>query len=173
MGCGEMSAAQFEAFLRTALGHAATHSDDGAIHFVCMHWAKIRELLGSTADLYSETKNLCVWSKTNAGMGSLYRSRHELIFVFKRGDAPHINNIELGRFGRNRTNVWDYPGQNVLNGTSKSKLSLHPTVKPVACRRCDSGLFQPQRRHPRSFRGRRHHLDRRREDGAQSLLDRD
>jgi DNA modification methylase len=65
-------------------------------------------------------------------MGSLYRSRHELIFVFKRGDAPHINNIELGRFGRNRTNVWDYPGQNVLNGTSKSKLSLHPTVKPVA-----------------------------------------
>jgi DNA modification methylase len=97
-----------------------------------MHWGKIRELLAAAADLFSETKNLCVWSKTNAGMGSLYRSRHELIFVFKRGDAPHINNVELGRFGRNRTNVWDYPGQNVLNGTSKSKLSLHPTVKPVA-----------------------------------------
>jgi hypothetical protein len=132
MGCGEMPAAEFEAFLRTTLGHAARHSDDGSIHFVCMHWGKIRELLAAAADLFSETKNLCVWSKTNAGMGSLYRSRHELIFVFKRGDAPHINNVELGRFGRNRTNVWDYPGQNVLNGTSKSKLSLHPTVKPVA-----------------------------------------
>ena len=132
MGCGEMSAAEFEAFLRTALGHAATFSDDGSIHFVCMHWAKIRELLGSTADLYSDTKNLCVWSKTNAGMGSLYRSRHELVFVFKKGTAPHINNVELGRFGRNRSNVWEYGGQNVLNGTSKSKLSVHPTVKPVA-----------------------------------------
>jgi hypothetical protein len=132
MGCGEMSAAEFEAFLRTALGHAVTYSDDGSIHFVCMHWAKIRELLSSTAGLYSETKNLCVWSKTNAGMGSLYRSRHELVFVFKNGTAPHINNIELGRFGRNRSNVWEYGGQNVLNGTSKSKLSVHPTAKPVA-----------------------------------------
>jgi DNA modification methylase len=118
--------------LRTALGHAAYYSDDGSLHFVCMHWAKIRELLAATADLFSETKALCIWNKTNAGMGSLYRSKHELIFVFKKGDAPHINNIELGRFGRNRTNIWDYPGQNVLNGTSKSKLSLHPTVKPVA-----------------------------------------
>src|SRR5580692_4170535 len=132
MGCGEMSATEFEAFLRSALGHAATYSDDGSLHFVCMHWAKIRELLGSTADLYSDTKNLCVWSKTNAGMGSLYRSRHELVFVFKKGTAPHINNVELGRFGRNRSNVWEYGGQNVLNGTSKSKLSMHPTVKPVA-----------------------------------------
>lgn len=132
MGCGEMSDAEFEVFLGTALGHAVTYSDDGSIHFVCMHWAKIRELLGSTADLYSETKNLCVWSKTNAGMGSLYRSRHELVFVFKKGTAPHINNIELGRYGRNRSNVWEYDGQNVLNGTSKSKLSVHPTAKPVA-----------------------------------------
>jgi len=105
MGCGEMSAAEFEAFLRTTLGHAARNSDDGSIHFVCMHWGKIRELLAAAADLFSETKNLCVWNKTNAGMGSLYRSKHELIFVFKRGDAPHVNNIELGRFGRNRTNL--------------------------------------------------------------------
>jgi DNA modification methylase len=132
MGCGEMSAAEFEAFLRTTLGHAARNSDDGSIHFVCMHWGKISELLAAAADLFSETKNLCVWNKTNAGMGSLYRSKHELIFVFERGDAPHINNVELGRLGRNRTNVWDYPGQNVLSGASKSKLSLHPTVKPVA-----------------------------------------
>jgi DNA modification methylase len=132
MGCGEMSALEFEAFLRTALGHAARNSVDGSIHFVCMHWGKIAELLAAATDLFSETKNLCVWNKTNAGMGSLYRSKHELIFVFKRGNAPHINNVELGRFGRGRTNVWDYPGQNTLNGTSKSKLSLHPTVKPVA-----------------------------------------
>jgi hypothetical protein len=132
MGCGEMSAAKFEDFLRTTLGHAARCSDDGSIHFICMHWGKIRELLTAAADLYSETKNLCVWNKSNAGMGSLYRSKHELIFVFKRGDAPHINNVELGRFGRNRTNIWDYPSQNVLNGTTKSKLSLHPTAKPVA-----------------------------------------
>ena len=173
MGCGEMSAAEFEAFLRTALGHAVTYSDDGSIHFVCMHWTKIRELLGSTADLYSETKNLCVWSKTNAGMGSLYRSRHEFIFVFKKGTAPHINNIELGRFGRNRSNVWEYAGQNVLNGTSKSKLSVHPTAKPVALvadaiRDCShrNGIILD------SFRGLRHDLDRRRKDGTQSALDR-
>ena len=93
-----------------------------------MHWGKIGELLAAATGLFSEMKNLCVWNKTNAGMGSLYRSKHELIFVFKRGNAPHINNVELGRFGRGRTNVWDYPGQNTLNGTSKSKLSLHPGV---------------------------------------------
>jgi DNA modification methylase len=132
MGCGEMSAEEFEDFLRTTLGHAARCSHDGSIHFVCMHWGKITELLAAAADLFTEMKNLCVWNKANAGMGSLYRSKHELIFVFKKGDAPHTNNIELGRFGRNRTNVWDYPSQNVLNGTTKSKLSLHPTAKPVA-----------------------------------------
>ena len=87
VGCGEMSAAEFEAFLRTTLGHAARCPDDGSIHFVCMHWGKIGELLAAAADLFFETKNLCIWNKTNAGMGSLYRSRHELIFVFKRGDA--------------------------------------------------------------------------------------
>jgi DNA methylase len=132
MGCGEMSAAEFADFLRTALGHAAQRAQDGSLHFVVMHWGKIRELLAAAGDLYSETMNLCIWNKSNVGMGSLYRSKHELIFVFKRGDAPHVNNIQLGRFGRNRSNVWDYPGQNVLNGTAKSKLSLHPTVKPVA-----------------------------------------
>jgi DNA modification methylase len=132
MGCGEMSAKDFEAFLRTALGHAAAYSVDGSVHYVCMHWSKLRELLGAAVDLYSDTLNLCVWSKTNGGMGSLYRSRHEFVFVFKRGTASHINNVELGRFGRNRSNVWEYDGQNVLNGTSKSKLSVHPTAKPVA-----------------------------------------
>jgi DNA modification methylase len=131
MACGEMSTAEFEAFLRTALGNAAAYSVDGSIHYVCMGWSKMRELLAATDTIYSELKNLCVWCKPNGGMGSLYRSRHELVFVLKQGLAPHINNIELGRYGRNRSNLWDYPSQNVLNRTSKSKLALHPTPKPV------------------------------------------
>ena len=132
MGCGEMTAAQFETFLAKSLGHAAAHSVDGAIQFVCMHWSRMSELLDAAATLSLETKNLCVWNKSNAGMGSLYRSKHELIFVFKKGAAPHINNVELGRFGRHRANVWDYPGQNFFNNTAKSKLAVHPTPKPVA-----------------------------------------
>jgi DNA modification methylase len=132
MACGEMSAAQFQAFLNTTTALAAAHSEDGSIHFICMHWSKMRELLAATESIYSELKNLCLWCKPNGGMGSLYRSQHELVFVFKRGFAQHINNIELGRYGRNRSNLWHYPGQNVLNGGSKSKLSIHPTVKPVA-----------------------------------------
>jgi DNA methylase len=131
MACGEMSATQFESFLRTALGNSAAHSVDGSIHYVCMAWSKMRELLAATETIYSELKNLCVWCKPNGGMGSLYRSQHELVFVFKHGFAAHINNIELGRHGRNRSNLWTYPSQNVLNGTSKSKLALHPTPKPV------------------------------------------
>jgi DNA modification methylase len=132
MASGEMSQAEFEAFLRTSLGHAARWSRSGAIHFVCMDWRHIKELLAAGEAIYSELKNLVVWAKSNAGMGSLYRSRHELIFVFKVGKAPHLNNVALGRYGRNRTNVWEYAGQNALNGTAKSKLALHPTVKPVA-----------------------------------------
>jgi DNA modification methylase len=131
MASGEMSAAEFEAFLRTSLGLAVAHSVDGAIHFVCMDWRHQPELLAAASSLYNEQKNLCVWNKTNAGMGSLYRSKHEFVFVFKVGSGPHINNVELGRHGRNRTNVWDYPSQNAM-GVTKSKLSLHPTVKPVA-----------------------------------------
>jgi DNA modification methylase len=132
MACGEMTDTQFEAFLRASLGHVSAYSLEGSLHFVCMHWSKMREILAAASVVYAELKNLCVWNKTNAGMGSLYRSKHELVFVFKKGTASHINNVELGRFGRNRTNVWDYPGQNIFNGTAKSKLSLHPTAKPVA-----------------------------------------
>jgi DNA modification methylase len=131
MASGEMSAVEFETFLATTLGHAARNAVDGSIHFVVIDWRHIKELLGATANLYTEMKNLCIWNKSNAGMGSLYRSKHELVFVFKKGKAPHINNIELGRFGRNRTNVWDYPGQNTLSNSAKGKLSLHPTCKPV------------------------------------------
>jgi len=132
MASGELSSAEFESFLRSALGHAAGCSRDGAIHFVCMDWRHMTEVLAASKEVYGELKNLCVWNKSNAGMGSLYRSRHELIFVFKVGTAAHINNVALGRYGRHRTNVWDYVSQNALNGTGKSKLALHPTVKPVA-----------------------------------------
>jgi DNA modification methylase len=130
MASGEMSPSAFTNFLQGSLGQAAHHSLDGAIHFVCIDWRHLSELLTATAQIYSEIKNVCVWNKANAGMGSLYRSKHELVFVFKVGTAPHINNVGLGKHGRNRTNVWDYAGQNVPGG-SKDKLALHPTVKPV------------------------------------------
>jgi hypothetical protein len=134
MASGELSSAQFQAFLRTALGHAANHSIDGAIHYICMDWRHLRELLAAGADVYGGNGllNLCIWNKANAGMGSLYRSKHELIFLFKAGQAPHINNVALGRYGRHRSNVWDYVSQNTLSGSQKGKLALHPTVKPVA-----------------------------------------
>jgi DNA modification methylase len=97
-----------------------------------MHWSKMKEMLAAADDVYDALINLCVWNKTNAGMGSLYRSKHELIFVYRNGKGRHVNNVALGRFGRHRSNVWDYPGQNIFNGTAKSKLKLHPTAKPVA-----------------------------------------
>jgi len=132
MGTGELSSMQFQSFLQTSLACAARFSRNGAIHFVCIDWRHIQELLSAGSIVYDELKNICVWSKSNAGMGSLYRSQHELIAVYKSGKAAHINNVELGRHGRNRTNVWNYVGQSALSGTRKSKLSLHPTVKPVA-----------------------------------------
>src|SRR6516164_2246911 len=132
MATGEMSAAEFAKFLQDSFRLVAQHSIDGAIHFICMDWRHVEELMGATKEIYSELKNICVWNKSNAGMGSLYRSKHEFIFVFKNGKKPHINNIDLGRFGRSRSNVWDYAGHNGFNGTGKSKLNLHPTVKPVA-----------------------------------------
>jgi hypothetical protein len=132
MAKGELSSSDFQDFLETTLRHAANCSFDGAIHFVCMDWRHAPELLAAAGAVYAKTLNLCVWNKTNAGMGSLYRSQHELIFVFKHGKARHINNVNLGRHGRNRTNVWTYVSQNALSGTSKGKLALHPTIKPVA-----------------------------------------
>ena len=132
MASGEMSEPEFTAFLQTVFGHLIASSRDGAIHFVCMDWRHIGEVLAAAQDRYSECKNLCVWRKTNAGMGSLYRSQHELVFVFKAGRAPHVNNVELGRHGRYRTNVWDYPGVNSLGQGRAETLALHPTVKPVA-----------------------------------------
>jgi DNA modification methylase len=132
MASGELSATEFKTFLRTSLCHATRWSTEGAIHFVCMDWRHMTAILAAGEEIYGELKNLCVWNKSNAGMGSLYRSKHELIFVFKVGNGSHVNNVTLGRHGRNRTNVWDYVSQSALSGTSKSKLVLHPTVKPVA-----------------------------------------
>ncbi len=132
MASGEMSEAEFTSFLEKIFINLSAASVDGAIHFVCMDWRHLHELLTAGRGAYSELKNLCVWAKTNGGMGSLYRSRHELIAVFKHGSAPHINNVELGRFGRNRTNVWEYAGINAFGAARDAELAMHPTVKPVA-----------------------------------------
>jgi DNA modification methylase len=132
MASGEMSEAKFIAFLGTILGYLSDHSVDGSIHFICMDWRHSFELQSAARPIYSEFKNLCVWTKDNGGMGSLYRSKHELVFVFKNGSCAHINNVELGRYGRNRTNVWDYAGVNSFRDGRLEELAMHPTVKPVA-----------------------------------------
>ena len=132
MAAGEMSETEFTDFLTTILGHLACHSISGSIHFICMDWRHILELLSAGRKVYAELKNLCVWNKDNGGMGSLYRSKHELVFVFKNGSERHINNVELGRHGRCRTNVWDYVGVNSLHEGRLDELAMHPTVKPVA-----------------------------------------
>ena len=131
MASGEMTEAEFTTFLTTAFQNLAAHSADGALQFICIDWRHLFELLSAGRDAYSEIKNLCIWNKTNGGMGSLYRSKHELVFVFKVGTAPHINNVELGRHGRYRTNVWDYAGINSFGKDRDAELALHPTVKPV------------------------------------------
>jgi len=130
MASGEMSTAQFIGFLKTVFELMAGVSRDGAIHFVCMDWRHMGQVLEASKAVYTELKNLCVWNKDNAGMGSLYRSKHELVFVFKAGTAPHVNHVELGSKGRYRTNVWDYAGVNSFGG--RAALEMHPTVKPVA-----------------------------------------
>jgi hypothetical protein len=131
MASGEMSDAEFEQFLRTSFTRLVEASADGAIQFVCMDWRGLQTLL-KAGDAYSELKNICCWVKSQGGMGSLYRSQHELVAVFKSGSAPHINNVELGRHGRNRSNVWMMPGMNSFQRGRAEKLAMHPTVKPVA-----------------------------------------
>lgn len=132
MGVGEMSEAAFTDFLAETLGSAARAARDGAIAFVCMDWRHVGELLAAGRRVFSEVKNLIVWNKTNGGMGTFYRSKHELICVFKVGAAPHINSFGLGDTGRYRTNVWDYPGISSLGAGRGEALEMHPTVKPTA-----------------------------------------
>lgn len=129
---GEMSESQFTAFLRDTLGNAAAVMRNGAIAFVCMDWRHMGELLAAGHTVFTELKNLVVWNKTNGGMGAFYRSKHELIFVFKQGTAEHTNSFGLGETGRYRTNVWDYAGISSISGKRAEELAMHPTVKPVA-----------------------------------------
>ena len=132
MASGEMSDAAYTVFLTTILERIERHSSSGAIAFVCMDWRHLHELLAAGRAAELTHKNLCVWVKTNAGMGTFYRSQHELIAVFKVGDGPHINSFELGQHGRRRTNVWTYPGFNAFGAERDAALAMHPTVKPVA-----------------------------------------
>jgi DNA modification methylase len=132
MAAGEMSRDDFTAFLSTVIGQLVTFSTDGSIHFLCMDWRHLTEMQQAGEEHYSELKNLIVWVKDNGGMGSFYRSRHELIFAWKARSAPHINSFELGQKGRYRTNVWNYRGISSGGRAARDELALHPTVKPVA-----------------------------------------
>ena len=132
LASGEMSPAEFTDFLRKWMGLAAKFSEEGSIHFVCMDWRHIGEMYNAGQEVFGALQNLVVWNKTNAGQGSFYRSQHELILVYRNGHAPHLNNIELGRHGRNRSNVWTYAGVNTFRKGRLDELSIHPTVKPIA-----------------------------------------
>lgn len=135
MAAGEMTASEYRCFLLSALGHAIQHASNGALLYVCIDWRHIDDVLVVGSELKSKLINICCWVKSNGGMGSFYRSRHELIPVFRNGSKPHRNNIELGRHGRHRTNVWEYSGANTFAGRLSEEgntLAMHPTVKPVA-----------------------------------------
>ncbi len=129
---GEMSREEFTSFLTDGLGLGAQYSRSGAVWFACMDWRHMGEMLAAGEEVFGVFLNLCVWAKTNGGMGSLYRSRHELVFVFRKGNKTHRNNVQLGRFGRNRTNVWNYAGVNTFREGRMEELAAHPTAKPVA-----------------------------------------
>lgn len=131
MASGEMTEGEFTDFLESVFRNLAAFSTDGSLHYVCMDWRHMWEVLAAGRKAYTELKNLCVWNKTNGGMGSLYRSKHELVFLFKNGKAPHVNNVELGKHERYRTNVWDYAGVNTFRANRDEELAVHPTVKPV------------------------------------------
>jgi DNA modification methylase len=132
MASGELSRSEFVAFLKSTLAQAAAASRDGAVHFICMDWRHIGELVEAGDAIYGDMLNLVVWVKSNAGQGSFYRSQHELVGVFRVGDQAHLNNIELGRHGRSRSNVWHYTGVNAFRAGRLDELQSHPTVKPVA-----------------------------------------
>jgi DNA modification methylase len=129
---GEMDGSQFITFLETAFGNAARVSRDGAIHCVCSDWRHVLELITASRSVYGAMLNLCIWVKTNPGQGSFYRSQHELVGIFRVGQAGHQNNVQLGTYGRNRSNVWTYPGISGFGADRLDLLAQHPTVKPVA-----------------------------------------
>jgi len=133
MAAGEMTGAEFTDFLTQVFAQLAAHSADGSLQYVFMDWRHMQEILAAGKSAYTELKNVCVWVKDNGGMGSLYRSQHELVFVFKSGREGHRNNVQLGQYGRYRTNVWNYPGVNSFSRSTEegNLLELHPTTKPV------------------------------------------
>src|SRR5258708_4423343 len=132
MAAGKMSRKEFREFLGTAFGHVVCYVQDGSLVYICMDWRHLAELLAAVELHFSELKNICVWVKDRAGMGSLYRSQHELIIVAKKGKGRHRNNIELGRNGRHRSNTWNYPSiVSERRGEEGDLLALHPTVKPI------------------------------------------
>ena len=132
MASGEIDPQEFTDFLEIVLSRLTAHTIDGSVHYICMDWRHAAEMLAAGNSVYSELKNLCVWNKTNADVGTFYRSQHELVFVWTSGTAAHINNFELGRHGRNRSDVWTYAGINTMQQGRLDELAMHPTVKPVA-----------------------------------------
>lgn len=131
-GSGELSPAEFQQFLTRYMMQCARFARSGALHYHFMDWRGLPALLAAGQIAYDEYKQLCVWVKSQGGMGSHYRSQHELIAVFKHGKAPHTNNVMLGKHGRNRTTVWSYAGMNTFGHEGDEALALHPTVKPIA-----------------------------------------
>jgi DNA modification methylase len=132
MASGELSCSEFVGFLKSTLAQAAAVSRDGAVHYVCMDWRHIGDLIEAGSMVYGDMLNLAVWVKSNAGQGSFYRSQHELVGIFRVGEEAHLNNVELGRHGRSRSNVWHYAGVNTFRAGRLDELKSHPTVKPVA-----------------------------------------
>jgi DNA modification methylase len=133
MACGEMTVAEFTEFLLKTCLLLRRYTRDGSLHFICMDWRHAENVLAAGRTAYAELKNICVWDKDVGGMGSLYQSGYEWVFVYKQGSGRHRNNVQLGQFGRNRTNVWRYPGSHsCARSTDEGHLlALHPTVKPV------------------------------------------
>jgi DNA modification methylase len=132
MGCGEMSEAEFATFLEQTFQQIAAHSIDGAICSTFINWRHLSEILVAGRKVFSELKNVCVWVNPNGGTGTFYRSRHQLVFIWKHGKSSHRNTFELGQYGRFRTNVWEYAGVNSFKTDRLNELEMHPTVKPVA-----------------------------------------
>lgn len=132
MASGEMFRAEFCDLLKSVVDHLVVSLPKGAIAMVCMDWCHLKNLIGVGEICGLDLINVCVWNKTNGGMGSLYRSKHEMVCIFKKPGAPHINNVELGKHGRNRTNVWDCAGVNSFGKGREADLTDHPTAKPAA-----------------------------------------
>ena len=134
MAVGEMNREEFTAFLRTAMTHAHRWSHPGSVHYWAMDWRHVVEIGSAGTAVYERYLNMAVWAKNQPGMGSFYRSQHELFFIFAKGGAPSRNNVQLGRFGRSRSNVWTYPSAASMARTTEegNPLAMHPTVKPLA-----------------------------------------